>query len=105
MTKPTDEKRRWLQHIVRHIEEQGDNNVEYAKHDRILGEPEWADVQSYVRLREIASKSLLSALFGQSRLRALFPCFKPKLGEGEISSLIFIWKNMSEAQSQEFRPS
>ena len=62
MTKPSSVKRTFLNHVLKQVEEHGEEQLRFARYDRVLGDPDWqrvyriADLEPAALLKRYASK-------------------------------------------------
>ena len=62
MTKPSSVKRTFMNHVLKQVEEHGEEQLRFARYDRVLGDPDWqrvhriADLESATLLKRYASK-------------------------------------------------
>lgn len=72
MTLPTKEKRRWMFRVRHDMEESAVDSVNFAKSDRIFGEPHWLEVEKMMRSNDQGFGRWISD-WGSGILWRLFP--------------------------------
>lgn len=50
LTRPPKVKTQWFDYVLSQVEEHGEERLRVAKHDRVLGEPDWKLVQTLADL-------------------------------------------------------